>query len=249
VSAPIIAIDGPAGSGKSTLTRALAEALDLPALETGAMYRAVTWAVLQAGVDPGDAAAVADVARRVAIEVGERRVLVDGPGGSGVSPGVPGGSGVSPGVPGGSGVSPGVTDVTEAIRGPEVTAAVSAVSANPQVREVLVELQRRWIEAHGAAVVEGRDIGTVVVPDAALKLFLVASEEERARRRREDEGGAGAVEQTLESIRRRDTLDASRAASPLVAAPDAVILDTTGRSVPELVAEVIVRWWMIQESA
>jgi cytidylate kinase len=218
VTTPVIAIDGPAGSGKSTLTRALAEALGLPALETGAMYRAVTWAVLQAGVDPGDAAAVADVARRVAIEVGER-VRVDG------------------------------RDVTEAIRGPEVTVAVSAVSANPQVREVLVELQRRWIEAHGAAVVEGRDIGTVVVPDASLKLFLVASEEERARRRREEEGGVAAVELTLESIRRRDTLDSSRAASPLVAAPDAVVLDTTGRSVPDLVAEVIVRWWMIQESA
>jgi CMP/dCMP kinase len=218
VTTLVIAIDGPAGSGKSTLTRSLAEALGLPALETGAMYRAVTWAVLQAGVDPGDAEGVADVARRVAIEVGDR-VLVDG------------------------------RDVTQAVRGPEVTAAVSAVSANPQVREVLVELQRRWIESHGTAVIEGRDIGTVVVPDAALKIFLVASEEERARRRRVDEGAVAAVEQTLESIRRRDTLDSSRAASPLATASDAVVLDTTGRSVPDLVAEVVVRWWMVQESA
>lgn len=231
MSSPVIAIDGPAGSGKSTLARAVADALGLPTLETGAMYRAVTWAVLRAGIDPGDTAAVAELAKRVTIEVGER-ICVD-----------------DPGVPG---MSPGGADVTGAIRSPEVTAAVSAVSANPAVRAVLVEVQRRWIEAHGAAVVEGRDIGTVVVPDAALKLFVVASEEERARRRRQDDerpgySGPAGLEQTLESIRRRDAIDSSRTASPLAVATDAVVLDTTGRPIPDLVAEVVVRWWMVQE--
>jgi cytidylate kinase len=219
MASPVIAIDGPAGSGKSTLARSVADALNLPMLETGAMYRAVTWAVLRAGIDPADPAAVGDLARRVALEVGEG-VRLDG------------------------------QDVTVAIRSPEVTAAVSAVSANPAVRAVLVECQRRWIEARDGAVVEGRDIGTVVVPDAALKIYLVASEEERARRRRlQDEGGypGTGLEQTLESIRRRDTFDSSRAVSPLAVADDAVVLDTTGRPVPDLVAEVVVRWWMAQE--
>ena len=241
MTSPVIAIDGPAGSGKSTLARAVADALGLPTLETGAMYRAVTWAVLRAGIDPGDAAAVADLARRVTVEVGER-IYVE----------MPGGPGASPEIPGGPGVSPEITDVTEAIRGREVTAAVSAVSANPEVRAVLVEAQRRWIEEHGGGVVEGRDVGTVVVPDAALKLFVVASEEERARRRRQDDEGPGAagptgLEQTLESIRRRDSIDSSRAVSPLAVAADAVVLDTTGRPIPDLVAEVVVRWWMVQE--
>jgi cytidylate kinase len=230
LASPVIAIDGPAGSGKSTLARAVADALGLPTLETGAMYRAVTWAVLRAGLPPGDAAAVADLAGRVVIEVGER-IVVDWPGGSGVPPEI--------------------TDVTGAIRGPEVTAAVSAVAANPEVRTVLVEAQRRWIEEHGGGVIEGRDIGTVVAPDAALKLFLVATEEERARRRRrQDEEGPDAVlglEQTLESIRRRDAIDSSRSMSPLAVAADAVVLDTTGRPIPDLVAEVVVRWWMAQE--
>jgi cytidylate kinase len=227
VASPVIAIDGPAGSGKSTLARSVADALGLPMLETGAMYRAVTWAVLRAAVDPADAAAVGDLARRVALEVGER-VRVGRVGG----------------------VPPEMTDVTEAIRSPEVTAAVSAVSANPVVRSVLVECQRRWLEARDGAVVEGRDIGTVVVPDAALKIYLVASEEERVRRRRlQDEGGypATGLEQARESIRRRDSFDSSRAVSPLAVADDAVVLDTTGRPVPDLVAEVVVRWWMAQE--
>jgi cytidylate kinase len=231
MASPVIAIDGPAGSGKSTLARAVADALGLPTLETGAMYRAVTWAVLRAGHDPADTAAVADLASHLAVEVGER---------------------VRVRWPGGPGVSPEMTDVTVAIRSPEVTAAVSAVSANPAVRAVLAEGQRRWIEARGGAVVEGRDIGTVVVPDAALKLFLVASEEERARRRTlQDAEGAvlTGLERTLESLRRRDAIDSSRSVSPLAVAADAVVLDTTGRSIPDLVAEVVVRWWMVQEDA
>jgi cytidylate kinase len=212
----IIAIDGPAGSGKTTVARALADVLGLPTLETGAMYRALTWAVLQDGRDPADAEAVAALARRVHIEVGDR-VLVDG------------------------------KDVTDELRTPEVTAAVSAVSAVPAARVALVACQRNWIDAHGGGVLEGRDIGTVVAPDAVLKVFLVASEEERARRRlAQDEGEAGerrtGLSETQADIRRRDTLDSSRAASPLTPAADAVVLDTTGRSVDDIVAEIAGRY-------
>ena len=212
----IIAIDGPAGSGKTTVARALADVLGLPTLETGAMYRALTWAVLQDGRDPADAEAVAALARRVHIEVGDR-VLVDG------------------------------KDVTDELRTPEVTAAVSAVSAVPAARVALVACQRNWIDAHGGGVLEGRDIGTVVAPDAVLKVFLVASEEERARRRlAQDESRAGerliGLPETQADIRRRDTLDASRAASPLTPAADAVVLDTTGRSVDDIVAEIAGRY-------
>ena len=215
LSRSVIAIDGPAGSGKSTVARAAAEALGLPTLETGAMYRALTWAVLADGCDPTDSDAVAALAGRIRIEVDDR-VLVDG------------------------------KDVTDEIRTTDVTAAVSAVSAVPGARAVLVDCQRSWIDAHGGGVVEGRDIGTVVAPDAVLKIFLVASEEERARRRlaqdRPGEGPSVALSETQAAIRRRDSLDAGRAASPLVAAPDAVVLDTTGRAVGDIVAEIVDRY-------
>jgi cytidylate kinase len=212
----IIAIDGPAGSGKTTVARAVSEVLGLPTLETGAMYRALTWAVLQDGRDPADAEAVAALARRIHIEVGDR-VLVDG------------------------------KDVTDEIRAAEVTSAVSAVSAVPAARVALVACQRNWIDAHGGGVLEGRDIGTVVAPDAVLKVFLVASEEERARRRlAQDEGAAGEhrgdLSETQAAIRRRDTLDSSRTASPLTPAADAVVLDTTGRSIDDIVAEIADRY-------
>ena len=209
---PVVAIDGPAGSGKSTVARAAAQALGLPMLETGAMYRALTWAVLQAGLDPGDAAAVGQLAAQVRIDVGER-VLVDG------------------------------RDVTAAIRSAEVNAAVSAVSAVPAARATMVACQREWIDSHGGGVLEGRDVGTVVAPGAVLKVFLVASEEERAwRRQRQDAASQGDIAQTRESIRRRDAYDSTRAVSPLVVAPDAVVLDTTGRAVVDVVAEVVARY-------
>ena len=245
---PVVAIDGPAGSGKSTVARRVAEALGLPALDTGAMYRAVTWAVLDAGIDPNDAPAVAAVARTIELDVGPP-VLVGG------------------------------RDVNDAIRTAEVSAAVSPVAAVPEVRVVLVAAQREWIEVHGGGVVEGRDIGTVVVPDALLKIYLVASEEERARRRlRQDdvtetadivpaggklserstdrEGGSGApkagevpdgdhpaaFDTTLAAIRRRDAIDSGRATSPLAVADDAVVLDTTDSSVDGVVAEVLARY-------
>ena len=141
----MVAIDGPAGAGKSTVGRALADRLGLGYLDTGAMYRAMTFAVQRRGVPEGDLAAVAEVAPRVRIELEAGEVLVDG------------------------------TDATDAIRGREVTEGVSQVAANPAVRAVLVERQREWVAAHGGGVVEGRDIGSVVFPDARLKLFITAS--------------------------------------------------------------------------
>ena len=200
MSAPVVvAIDGPAGSGKSTLSRALAVRLGLERLGTGAMYRSVAWAVLQRRIDTGDRDAVAEVARGLDIEVGDR-VLADG------------------------------TDVTEAIRGAEVSATVSAVAANPAVRTVMVERQRRWVADHGGGVVEGRDIGSVVLPDATLKLYLTASPEVRAARRSEE--GA-------EAVARRDRLDSTRAASPLEVPDGARVIDTGAASVDQIVEEVV----------
>ena len=201
----VIAIDGPAGSGKSTIARTLATRLGLAYLDTGAMYRSVAFATLRSGIDPGDADAVARVAATVAIEVAGR-VTVDG------------------------------VDATAAIRGPEVTTAVSAVAANPAVRRQMVARQRAWAAAHDGGVIEGRDIGTVVFPEAELKVFLTASEEERARRRRREAGEAVAAD-----IARRDQVDASRPVSPMKPADDAVVLDTTERTVDEIVAELLAR--------
>jgi len=195
----VVAIDGPAGSGKSTLSRALADRLGLRRLDTGAMYRSVAWAVLQWGIDTEDGEAVADLARILTIEVGDR-VVVDG------------------------------TDITEAIRGPEVSATVSAVAANPAVRTVMVERQRRWVATHGGGVVEGRDIGSVVLPDADLKLYLTASPEVRAARRSEE--GA-------EAVARRDRLDSTRATSPLEVPDGARVIDTGALSVGQIVEEVV----------
>lgn len=148
----VIAIDGPGGSGKSTVARAVAHQLGLERLDTGAMYRAVALASLREGIDRGDATALGALARRLSLEVGER-VTMDG------------------------------GDVTAAIRGPDVDAVVSAVSAHAEVRSEMVRRQRAWVQGRGGGVVEGRDIGSVVFPTADLKVYLTASEEERARRR------------------------------------------------------------------
>ena len=201
----VIAIDGPAGSGKSTIGRALAARLGLEYLDTGAMYRSVAFAALRDGVDPGDLEAVADLARTVTIVVADR-VLVDG------------------------------DDATEAIRGPEVTTAVSAVAANPDVRSVLVRRQREWAAERDGGVIEGRDIGTVVFPEATLKIYLTADESERLRRRAVEAG-----EEVARDIARRDAADSTRAASPLFAADDALVIDTTGRPVEEIVEEVLAK--------
>ena len=221
----VVAIDGPAGSGKSTVARAVSEALRLPALDTGAMYRAVTWAVLDAGIEPTDTAAVTALARRLDLDVGPP-------------------------------VRVGGRDVNEAIRTAEVSGAVSTVAAIPEVRVVLVTAQQEWIEVHGGGVVEGRDIGTVVAPDALLKIYLEASEEERARRRQHQDDvvesaaeGTGGLAATQAAIRRRDAIDSGRAASPLAAAADAVVLDTTDVSVDGVVEEILRRYRAALEAA
>ncbi|PZS21831.1 MAG: (d)CMP kinase [Acidimicrobiales bacterium] len=202
----VIAVDGLAGSGKSTVAGVLADRLGLERLDTGAMYRAITFAALRDGIDPDDGPALTELARRVTIEV-EAQVLVDG------------------------------QDATVAIRGPEVTGAVSAVSSHPGVRAGLVVRQRAWVAVRGGGVVEGRDIGTVVFPDARLKVFLTADCDERARRRALEGAGTGSSEE----LSRRDHLDSSRQASPLAVAEGALAIDTTGRSVEDVVAEILER--------
>jgi len=201
----VIAIDGPAGSGKSTVARGVAAALGLDELDTGAMYRAVTLAALRRAVDLRDAAALGELSGAIALDVGER-IVVDG------------------------------EDVSREIRSAEVSAAVSVVAAHPEVRAELVRRQREWVEQHDGGVVEGRDIGTVVFPDATLKVFLTASEDERARRRR-DEGS----DETATVLARRDHLDSTRAASPLKPADDAIVIDSTGRDAADVIADVVAR--------
>jgi cytidylate kinase len=210
----VVAVDGPSGSGKSTVSRRLAIALGARYLDTGAMYRAVTWAVLQAGVDPHDSDTVAKIAAEVTLTVGtdpaDPHIAVDG------------------------------VAVDRPIRSPEVTAAVSAVSAVPAVRQVLVMLQRRFIltgRDGSGIVVEGRDIGSVVAPDADLKVFLTASAAERARRRSTEV--AADLDATAVDLARRDGLDSARAVSPLKQADDAVVLDTTELGIDEVVARLV----------
>jgi CMP/dCMP kinase len=210
----VVAIDGPSGAGKSTIARGVAGALGFEVLDTGAMYRAVTLAVLEQGVDPADSDACARLAETVVLDVADR-VLLDG------------------------------RDVTTEIRIPRVTGAVSQVSAHPGVRRALVVQQRAWAETRGGGVIEGRDIGTVVFPDAVVKVFLDASDDERARRRQLDEGAVDRhvdVEQVRRDIERRDRLDSTRTTSPLSAALDALVVDTTGRSVDDVVAEIVDRY-------
>jgi CMP/dCMP kinase len=211
----VVAIDGPSGSGKSTVARGVARALGLRYLDTGATYRALTWAVLDRGVDPGNLDGVTVLADAVQIEVSTdpetSAVAVDG------------------------------RDVAASIRGPEVTRAVSAVSAIPYVRERMVALQRSIIGS-GGIVVEGRDIGTVVTPDAPVKIFLTASSDARASRRwaESDEAPAGSdVEAVKADLARRDQLDSTRVDSPLTKAADAVAVDSTTMDVPAVIAFIL----------
>jgi CMP/dCMP kinase len=200
----IIAIDGPAGSGKSTVARALAARVGLDYLDTGAMYRGVTFAALRRGLDPTDEAAVARMVDHVELEVHPDRVVVDG------------------------------ADATIEIRGPEVSRAVSAVAANPAVRTEMVRRQREWAAAHDGGVMEGRDIGTVVFPDALLKVYLDADPEVRAQRRSKEVTDLD-YETVAADLARRDALDQGRDHSPLQEASDALVVDTTGLSVEEIV--------------
>lgn len=200
----VVAIDGPAGTGKSSVSRGLALKLGARYLDTGAMYRMVTLAVLRAGVDPADADAVESVASTVQMSMSYD--------------------------PDGDACYLGGEDVSGEIRGDEVTRAVSAVSSVSAVRTRLVDLQRAMAADPGSVVVEGRDIGTVVLPDAPVKIFLTASAETRARRRNDQNVAAGLTgdyESVLADVRRRDHLDSTRAVSPLRAAADAIVVDTS----------------------
>ena len=204
----VIAIDGPAGSGKSTVARRLADRLGLDYLDTGAMYRAVTFAVLRRNLDPDDAAAVGALVSSVEMDVNDQTVHVDG------------------------------VDATIEIRGPEVTRAVSTVAANSAVRAELVARQLRWAAEHGGGVIEGRDIGTVVFPDARLKVYLTARPEVRAERRSREVTDLD-YETVAADITRRDTLDTTREASPLTLASDAVTLDTSDLGIDDIVATLV----------
>lgn len=214
----IIAIDGPSGAGKSTVAKAVAKRLGFSCLDTGAMYRAIAWRALEDGVALDDEDGLGRIARTCEISFGHvegdplpKRVFIDG------------------------------VEVTDVIRTARIDKAVSPTSAAPSVRTALVDQQRR-IGARGDFVVEGRDIGTVVFPDAAVKVFLTASDEERAHRRvrQNVDRGIGSIdyEEVLADLRRRDEADSSRATSPLVAAEDAVRIDSTSHYIEEVIDEI-----------
>jgi len=206
-----IAIDGPSGAGKGTVARAIAQHLGYRHVDSGAMYRAVGWKSLRDEVPLDDEPRVAKIAAHANLSVTDEAVMIDG------------------------------TDVTRAIRTPEIDRAATAVARLPQVRAALVMRQRAYGE-HGGIVMEGRDIGTVVFPGADVKLYLDASPEERARRRAADPAHTGvpaAVSDVATLLTQRDEIDRTRTASPLYAADDALRVDTTGKSVDEVVHAVL----------
>jgi cytidylate kinase len=206
-SVNVVAIDGPAGAGKSTIARELARVLNLPYLDTGAMYRGITCAALRKGVDPSDEAAVAELALITQLDISEDGLLVDG------------------------------IDATADIRGEAVTRAVSSVAANSEVRRDLRERQRSWVATRGGGVVEGRDIATVVFPDARLKVFLTASPLVRAQRRVAQIGGD--VDQIARDIAERDHKDSTRSDSPLRESENAILVDTSNRSIEDVVNQIV----------
>lgn len=202
----VIAIDGPAGAGKSTIAKALAKKLNLRYLDTGAMYRAVTFAALTRKLDPSDEFEVAKLASQCVMLINDDSISIDG------------------------------VDATQAIRGPEVTRAVSVVATNSLVRTELRGRQRRWVSEQGGGVVEGRDIGSVVFPDATLKVYLTASPLVRAKRRVAQSGGD--VELIAAEIAERDQRDSSRSDSPLMKTSDSVTVDTSDIPVNEVVEHI-----------
>lgn len=202
----VVAIDGPAGAGKSTIAQLLAARLGVPYLDTGAMYRAVTFAALRDGIDPRDEEGVAALARATNIELAPGRVTVDG------------------------------IDVTVEIRTDRINSAVSHVAALSAVRSIMRAAQREWVVARGGGVVEGRDIGTVVFPDATLKVYLTARPDVRARRRVAESGGD--VDEIARSIAERDRLDSTRSDSPLATADDSLQVDTSDMTIEEVVDEL-----------
>ncbi|HEY3428794.1 MAG TPA: (d)CMP kinase [Acidimicrobiia bacterium] len=204
----VLAVDGPGGAGKSSVSRALAARLGWLHLDTGAFYRAATLAVLRAAVDPDDAAAVSALVDGLKLRQEGGSTFLDG------------------------------EDVSDEIRTKEVTASVSLVSAHPEVRRILVRHQRQWVAGHpGAVVVEGRDIGSVVFPDAELKIWLVASSAERARRRAAETGEP--VSEVAADLARRDGADSTRQASPQKPAPDAIWVDTTNLAIDTVVERIV----------
>ena len=213
----VVAIDGPAGSGKSTLARAVAGRLGLECLDTGSMYRAVAFAVLRAGGDPADDDFAASVARTIDIYIEADRVLVDG------------------------------VDATVEIRGQSVERAVSVVASNPAVRAEMVDQQREWVRRRGGGVLEGRDIGTAVFPDADVKVHLIADPAVRARRRLSQSGlspdggdpDGETVEAVAGSMALRDRIDSTRTVNPLSVAAGAEVIDTTLLSLEETVERVM----------
>ncbi len=202
----VIAIDGPAGAGKSTIAKALALDLGIAYLDTGAMYRGVTFAVLRKGLSATDVGAVGRIAQTVVLVQTTDTLHIDN------------------------------VDATAAIRTPEVDAAVSHIAANSVVRDEMRQRQRQWIADHNGGVVEGRDIGSVVFPDATLKVYLVATPLVRAERRVAQHGGD--VAEIARAIAERDERDSTRADSPLRQTPDAVVVDTSNRSVNQIVADI-----------
>ncbi len=203
----VIAIDGPAGAGKSTVARQVSTATGLRYLDTGAMYRCVALAVQQTSTDVHDADAVGQIARNVAVVIERDAAKLNG------------------------------VDVTTEIRSSEINGLVSIIAAHTPVRDAMREQQRRWIRDHNGGVVEGRDIGTVVFPDAILKVFLTASPEVRAERRVGQTGGE--IQAVSASIAERDHLDSTRIDSPLKPSDDSVIVDSSDRTIEEVVAEIV----------
>lgn len=207
----VIAIDGPGGVGKSTVSKGVARRMDLPYLDTGATYRAATVAVLEAGVDVDDEEAILLLLDRHVIDYSDEGILLSG------------------------------RSVAAEVRTDEVTSNVSAVSAHPEVRRRIVEIQRNWVHRHGdTAVVEGRDIGTVVFPDTPVKVFLTARAEVRAARRAGDAEAAHiSVEEIQDKLAIRDKKDSSRKASPMMAADDAVTVDTSDLTIDEVIQAIV----------
>ena len=202
----VIAIDGPAGAGKSTIAKALSARLSMKYLDTGAMYRAVTYEAMLRDLDLDDQDNIALMAQECDLHVGIDRVIING------------------------------HDATSAIRGPEVTGNVSKVAANSGVRTEMRIRQQEWATAHGGGVIEGRDIATVVFPDAVLKVFLTASPQVRAQRRVDQHGGN--VSEIAAAIAERDLLDSTRADSPLASSSDSVVVDTSDREIDDVVDEI-----------